>query len=89
MPTPCVIKDFQLKDVTFNLIIAKCKENKGRIAKRIYATNEEVEEKNVNSFWQFISRNSAHWEINVNYESVKHTKMTSLNQKSISSTFCT
>ncbi len=88
MPTPCVIKDFQLNEATCNLIIAKCKENKGRIAKRIYATNEETEGKKVRSFGQFISHDSAQWEISVNYEPVKHSKMTSLNRKLISSTFC-
>lgn len=72
-----IIKDFRLKDVSFNLIIMKHKDKQGRIVKKVYATNEDIDERNVRSIKQLISRNKAYSEISVRYESVKHSKMTS------------
>lgn len=74
--TPIVVKDFRLKNKRFNLIIPTKNNKNGRIAHRAYATNEEIEGKNVYSILHLISRSSAHWKISISYEMVKHTKMT-------------
>lgn len=46
-PSPSVIKEFPMKDVTFNLVIVEEKLKDGKIVKRAFATNEEYDENDV------------------------------------------
>jgi len=73
-PVPCVIKDFQLQDVFFDLIIINHKDNEGQYIKKAFATNININVTDPNAIKKLFSHNSIHWEINVAFESVNNSK---------------
>lgn len=87
LPAPFVVTDFQWGNVGFSLLIVEHKNKKGCFARKAYATNDEIDAKNINSFWKRFSINNTHWEINIHSESVRNSKLTTNNIKFLHSTF--
>ena len=72
-PAPCVIKDFEMKDVTFNLVIVEEEDNNGMMVKRAFATNETYEENDVNLTERLFFLYSKRWGIETSYRVKKHS----------------
>jgi len=72
-PAPCVIKDFEMKDITFNLVIVEEKDNNGIIVKRAFATNEVYDENDVNLTERLFFLYGKRWGIESSYRVKKHS----------------
>jgi hypothetical protein len=72
-PAPCVIKDFEMKDVTFNLVIVEEEDNNGMTVKRAFATNEVYEENDVNLTERLFFLYGKRWGIESSYRVKKHS----------------
>jgi len=72
-PAPCVIKDFEMKDITFNLVIVEEKDNNGIIVKRAFATNEVYNENDVNLTKRLFFLYGKRWGIESSYRVKKHS----------------
>ena len=72
-PAPCVIKDFEMKDTTFNLVIVEEKDNNGIIVKRAFATNEVYNENDVNLAERLFDLYGKRWGIETSYRVKKHS----------------
>ena len=75
-PAPCIIKNIPYKDTKFNLIIAAYKNKRGNIVKKTLATNEDINETDIDAINEKFSHNSIHWEIKVSFESIKNSTIT-------------
>jgi hypothetical protein len=72
-PAPCVIKDFQMKDITFNLVIVEEKDNNGIMVKRAFATNEVYNENDVDLADRLFFLYGKRWGIETSYRVKKHS----------------
>jgi len=72
-PAPCVIKDFEMKDVTFNLVIVEEEDNNGMMVKRAFATNEMFVENDVNLTERLFFLYGKRWGIETSYRVKKHS----------------
>ncbi|MBN2599876.1 MAG: transposase [Candidatus Thermoplasmatota archaeon] len=72
-PTPCVIKDFQMKDITFNLVIVEERDNNGIMVKRAFATNEIYNENDVDLADRLFFLYGKRWGIESSYRVKKHS----------------
>ena len=72
-PAPCVIKDFEMKDVTFNLVIVEEEDNNRMMVKRAFATNEVYEEHDVNLTERLFFLYGKRWGIESSYRVKKHS----------------
>ncbi len=70
---PCIIKDFEMKDITFNLVIVEEEDNNGELAKRAFATNEEFEENDVGLTQRLFFLYGKRWGIETSYRVKKHS----------------
>jgi hypothetical protein len=70
---PCVIKDFEMKDVTFNLVIVEEKDSNGIMVKRAFATNEVFEENDVNLTERLFFLYGKRWGIESSYRVKKQS----------------
>jgi putative transposase len=69
MSAPSVVKDFEMKDITFNMIIIEDEEGK----KRAFATNEEYNENDLNLAERLFYLYSKRWGIETSYRVKKHS----------------
>jgi hypothetical protein len=69
MSAPSVVKDFEMKDITFNMVIVKDDEGK----KRAFATNEEYSENDLNLAERLFYLYSKRWGIETSYRVKKHS----------------
>ena len=72
-PAPCVVKDFEMKDITFNLVIVEEKDNNGIMVKRAFATNEVYNENDVNLAERLFFLYGKRWGIESSYRVKKHS----------------
>lgn len=72
-PAPSIITDFEMKDVTFNLIIVEEEDNNGEMVKRAFATNEEYNENDVNLAERLFDLYGRRWGIETSYRVKKHS----------------
>ncbi len=72
-PAPCVIKDFEMKDITFNLVIVEEKDNNGIMVKRAFATNEVYDENDVDLAERLFFLYGKRWGIETSYRVKKHS----------------
>lgn len=72
-PAPCVIKDFEMKDITFNLVIVEEKDNNGIMVKRAFATNEIYNENDINLTERLFLLYGKRWGIESSYRVKKHS----------------
>ena len=72
-PTPSVITDFEMKDVTFTLVIVEEKSEKNTKVKRAFATNEEYNENDVNLAERLFLLYGKRWGIETSYRVKKHS----------------
>jgi putative transposase len=72
-PAPKIITDFEMKDVTFNLVIVEEKDNNGEMVKRAFATNEEYNENDVNLADRLFDLYGKRWGIETSYRVKKHS----------------
>jgi len=72
-PAPRIITDFEMKDVTFNLVIVEEELENGRIEKRGFATNEEYNENDVNLAERLFDLYGRRWGIETSYRVKKHS----------------
>ena len=70
---PTVIKDFQMKDVTFNLVIVETQQEDGTKEKQAFATNEEYNENDVNLAERLLNLYGRRWGIETSYRVKKHS----------------
>jgi putative transposase len=69
MSAPSVIKDFEMKDITFNMVIIEDEEGK----KRAFTTNEEYSENDLNLAERLFYIYSKRWGIETSYRVKKHS----------------
>jgi len=69
MSAPSVIKDFEMKDITFNMVIVEDEEGK----KRAFATNEEYNENDLNLAERLFYLYSKRWGIETSYRVKKQS----------------
>ena len=69
MSAPSVIKDFEMKDITFNMIIIEDEEGN----KRAFVTNEEYNEHDLNLAERLFYLYSKRWGIETSYRVKKHS----------------
>jgi putative transposase len=67
--SPCVITDFEMKDITFNLVIVKDENDD----KRAFATNEEYNENDVNLAERLFLLYGKRWGVETSYRVKKHS----------------
>jgi len=72
-PTPSVITDFVMKDITFNLVIVEDKLKDGKKVKRAFATNEEYDENDVNLADRLFDLYGKRWGVETSYRIKKHS----------------
>ncbi|MFH1101666.1 MAG: hypothetical protein V1726_06500 [Methanobacteriota archaeon] len=72
-PAPSVITGFEMKDVTFNLVIVEEEENDGEIVKRAFATNETFDENDVGLTERLFLLYGKRWGIETSYRVKKHS----------------
>jgi hypothetical protein len=72
-PAPSIITDFEMKDVTFNLVIVEEEDNNGEMVKRAFATNEEYNENDVNLAERLFDLYGKRWGIETSYRVKKHS----------------
>jgi IS4 transposase len=72
-PAPCVIKGFEMKDITFNLVVVEEEDNNGMMVKRAFATNEVYEENDVNLTERLFFLYGKRWGIESSYRVKKHS----------------
>jgi hypothetical protein len=72
-PAPCVIKDFEMKDITFNLVIVEEEDNNGCMVKRAFATNEVYDENDVTLTERLFFLYGKRWGIESSYRVKKHS----------------
>jgi len=70
---PSIITDFEMKDVTFNLVIVEEEDNNGEIVKRAFATNETFEENDVSLAERLFLLYGKRWGIESSYRVKKHS----------------
>jgi len=70
---PSIITDFEMKDVTFNLVIVEEEDNNGEMVKRAFATNEEYNENDVNLAERLFDLYGKRWGIETSYRVKKHS----------------
>lgn len=70
---PSVITDFEMKDVTFNLVIVEEELEDGTVVKRAFATNEEYDEKDVNLAERLFNLYGKRWGVETSYKVKKHS----------------
>ena len=83
-PAPSIITDFEMKDVTFNLVVVEEELENGTKEKRAFATNEEYNEHDVNLAERLFDLYGRRWGIETSYRVKKHSylpKTTSKNYK--------
>ena len=71
-PAPSVITGFILKDVKLNLVILEEELKDGKIVKRVFATNEEYDEKDVDLLEYLFDLYGKRWGIETSYRVKKH-----------------
>jgi len=69
MSAPSVVKDFEMKDITFNMVIVEDEEEN----KRAFATNEEYNENDLNLAERLFYLYSKRWGIETSYRVKKHS----------------
>lgn len=67
--SPCVITDFEMKDITFNLVIVEDENGD----KRAFATNEEYNENDVNLAERLFLLYGKRWGVETSYRVKKHS----------------
>jgi putative transposase len=72
-PAPSVITDFEMKDVTFNLVIVDEELKDGTTVKRAFATNEEYNENDLNLADRLFDLYGKRWGIETTYRIKKHS----------------
>jgi putative transposase len=72
-PAPSIIKDFVMKDVTFNLVIVEEEKEDGTKEKRAFATNEEYNENDVNLADRLFDLYGRRWGIETSYRVTKYS----------------
>jgi putative transposase len=72
-PAPKIITDFEMKDITFNLVIVEEKDNNGEMVKRAFATNEAFEENDVSLAERLFLLYGKRWGIETSYRVKKHS----------------
>jgi len=72
-PAPSIITDFEMKDVTFNLVIVEEELENGRKEKRGFATNEEYNENDVGLAERLFDLYGKRWGIETSYRVKKHS----------------
>jgi len=72
-PAPSVIADFEMKDVTFNLVIVDEELKDGTTVKRAFATNEEYNENDVGLAERLFDLYGRRWGIETTYRIKKHS----------------
>jgi putative transposase len=72
-PAPKIITDFEMKDVTFNLVIIDEELENGSKEKRAFATNEEYNENDVNLAERLFDLYGKRWGIETSYRVKKHS----------------
>jgi len=70
---PSIITGFEMKDVTFNLVIVKEEDNNGAMVKRAFATNETFEENDVSLADRLFILYGKRWGIETSYRVKKHS----------------
>lgn len=73
IPVPSVITDFEMKDITFNLVIVEEELKDGEKVKRAFATNEECNENDVNLALRLFNLYGKRWKIETTYRIKKHS----------------
>jgi len=68
-PSPSVITDFKMKDITFNLVIVEDENGD----KRAFATNEEYNESDVNLAERLFLQYGKRWGVETSYRIKKHS----------------
>ncbi|MBE3128150.1 MAG: hypothetical protein IMZ60_00525 [Actinobacteria bacterium] len=72
-PAPRIITDFEMKDITFNLVIIEEELENGTKEKRAFATNEEYNENDVNLAERLFDLYGRRWGIETSYRVKKHS----------------
>jgi len=72
-PFPSVITGFVLKDVKLNLVFLEEKLKDGKKVKRVFATNEEYDEKDVDLLERLFDVYGKRWGIETSYRVKKHS----------------
>ncbi len=72
-PAPSVIKDFEMKDIVFNLVIVEEEQKNGERVKRAFATNEEYNENDVNLAERLFDLYGRRWGVETSYRIKKHS----------------
>jgi len=72
-PFPSVITGFVLKDVKLNLVFLEEKLKDGKKVKRVFATNEEYDEKDVDLLERLFDIYGKRWGIETSYRVKKHS----------------
>ncbi len=70
---PCIVKDFEMKDTSFNLVIVEEEDNNGIMVKRAFATNETFEENDVALTERLFALYGKRWGIETSYRVKKHS----------------
>lgn len=70
---PSIIIDFEMKDITFNLVIVEDEDTNGMMVKRAFATNEQFEENDVNLTSRLFLLYGKRWGIETSYRVKKHS----------------
>lgn len=70
---PSIITDFEMKDVTFNLVIVEEEGEGGKKEKRAFATNETFEENDVSLAERLFLLYGRRWGIETSYRVKKHS----------------
>lgn len=73
MPAPAVVENFEMKDVTFNLIVVEEEDKNGKMVKRAFATNENFDENDVNLAERLFYLYGKRWGIETSYKVKKHS----------------
>jgi hypothetical protein len=80
-PTPTIIKDFPMKDVTFTLVILQETNKRGEVTKHAYATNERFEENDMHLAEQLSDLYANRWGIETGYRVKKHSFLSKTKSK--------
>ncbi|MCK4332578.1 MAG: transposase, partial [Thermoplasmatales archaeon] len=81
-PAPLVITDFEMKDITFNLVIVEEELKDGKKVKRAFATNEEYDENDVNLADRLSDLYGKRWGVETSYKVKKHSYLPKTTSKS-------
>jgi len=72
-PAPSIIKGFVLNNYPLNLVIVEDTDNKGEKVKRVFATNMDFDEKEVDLAERLLMLYSKRWGIETSYRVKKHS----------------